>query len=176
VGLVNYRVKDLVNAAPTRIVHVSHIKRWSDPKMRLKGHEPKLENQEEKLKLELREAADPLVQLEVKEEEPPKVKEEDSQGAEESLNPAKVEFEEEGNPLVGEIVPGDFEVERVEKITKLKRGHKFVEQYLVKWKGVPASENSWVASSQIDAPILIAECRARRKAEIALQKLQVSDE
>jgi hypothetical protein len=135
-----------------------------------------VENQEEKPKLGLREAADPLQYVEMG-SEPLKIEGDDLQKVEEIEGPLpRVDWEEEENPLVGEVVPGDFEVERVEKITKLRKGRKFVEQYLVKWKGVPASKNSWVASSQIDAPILIAECRARRKAEIALQKLQVSDE
>ena len=80
------------------------------------------------------------------------------------------------NPEVGELLKGDYEVERIEQITKEKKGRKFVETYLVKWKGHPESENSWVKSSQIDAPVLIAECRARRKAEIAQRKLQVSNE
>ena len=58
---------------------------------------------------------------------------------------------------------GDFEVERVEDIRN-KDGET---QYLVKWKGYSALENSWVAETDFNETEVIEEFWAKRAANIA---------
>ena len=64
--------------------------------------------------------------------------------------------------LIHEDGTEDWLIDRVlkEKVTQFRNG-KTVRKYLVSWKGRPVTENSWVIDSDIDAPILIQEYRAR---------------
>jgi hypothetical protein len=49
-----------------------------------------------------------------------------------------------------------FEVERILAHRKIGRGGKR-EEYLVKWKGYPNEDSSWVAKSHLDSPDLLAD-------------------
>jgi hypothetical protein len=54
-----------------------------------------------------------------------------------------------------ELIDGDKEYEVEEIITHCT--YKCKKQYLVKWVGYPASENSWVFEADLHAPELLAD-------------------
>jgi hypothetical protein len=56
-----------------------------------------------------------------------------------------------------EIVEGEEEYEVEEIIADRQTGRKRKKQYLVKWKGYPMSENSWVDEKDLHAPTLLQE-------------------
>jgi hypothetical protein len=112
---LNYRVKDLSNSGPSKIVHVSRLKQYHSPENRvIDKNEP----------VSVHPVSEGLQKEEIKED-------------------------------IGELVPGDYEIEAILDKKKKKLGRKFHVHYLIKWKGYPESENSWIRAHQIDAPDLI---------------------
>ena len=55
-----------------------------------------------------------------------------------------------------------YEIEEIIDARRKGRGHKL--EYLVHWKGYPASERSWVTSQDLDAPELLKEFYASKPA------------
>jgi hypothetical protein len=56
---------------------------------------------------------------------------------------------------VGEVLPGEYVIEAILDKKRKKVGNKLVPHYLVKWKGYPDSENSWVRQTRIQADELV---------------------
>ncbi len=54
-----------------------------------------------------------------------------------------------------DIIDGKEEYEVEEIVLDRKTGHSHKQQYLVRWKGYPASENSWVDAADLNAPELL---------------------
>ena len=52
----------------------------------------------------------------------------------------------------------EFEVEDI--ISDRKHGRNRIQQYLVKWKGYPASENSWVNANDLHAPEILTRYKS----------------
>ena len=65
----------------------------------------------------------------------------------------------EDQPVSREDIPDVeepyWEVEKILRWRKVKRGRKIVKEYLVLWKGFPASEASWVSIEQFIRPELL---------------------
>ena len=63
-----------------------------------------------------------------------------------------------------EIVDGEemWEVEKILDQRTVRQGRASGTEYLIKWKGYPASENSWEHSRDIRAPAALAQCRRQR--------------
>ena len=58
-----------------------------------------------------------------------------------------------------ELIDGEEEYEVEEIINERRHGRNRKLQYLIKWKGYPSSENSWIDSTDVHAPELIEEYR-----------------
>ena len=58
-----------------------------------------------------------------------------------------------------EIIDGEeeYEVEMIINDRYLRQGRKKKRQFLVKWKGYPHSENSWVSEEDMHAPGLLTD-------------------
>ena len=67
-----------------------------------------------------------------------------------------------------------FEVETILK-SRPGKGKKGETQYYVKWLGWPASDNSWVKSSDLNAPELIKEFEQRNQRRAAVRSVIVED-
>ena len=61
-----------------------------------------------------------------------------------------------------EIIDGkeEYEVELIIDDHYIRQGWKRKRQFLVKWKGYPRSENSWVSEEDMHAPGLLANYQA----------------
>jgi hypothetical protein len=130
-GAVNYRVKDLVDAGPTKVVHVRHLKSYHDPAKRETA--VLLENVEQSGVIDRGNQGPPQP-----------VVEKDS-----------IVDSVESETRVGEVLPGEYEIEAILDKKRKKVGNKLVPHYLVKWKGFPHSENSWVRQTKIQADELV---------------------
>jgi chromatin segregation and condensation protein Rec8/ScpA/Scc1 (kleisin family) len=60
-----------------------------------------------------------------------------------------------------ELIDGEEEYEVEEIITDRYDKRRRKRQFLVKWKGYPVSENSWVNEKDLHAPELLTEYRSR---------------
>ena len=58
-------------------------------------------------------------------------------------------------PPVMEENDEEYEVEHIQDTRRHRRGHKL--QYLVHWKGYPATDDSWVDHNNLNAPELLKE-------------------
>ena len=65
----------------------------------------------------------------------------------------------------------EYEVEEIINDRFTKRGRRSTRQYLVKWKGYPVSENSWVDSKDLHAPQLQKEYLQSKLRRTKLAKL-----
>jgi hypothetical protein len=63
-----------------------------------------------------------------------------------------------------ETIEGEEEYEVDEIIAERKHGRKRQRQYLVRWKGYPASDNSWVSKDDLHAPELLQEFYGKQQA------------
>ena len=65
----------------------------------------------------------------------------------------------EDRPVTQEDIPDVeepyWEVEKILRWRKIRRGRQVVKEYLVLWKGFPASEASWVSIDQFIRPDLL---------------------
>ena len=59
--------------------------------------------------------------------------------------------------LPPELIDGEEEYEVEEIINERRKGCNKKLEYLIKWKGYPSSENSWINESDLHAPELLAE-------------------
>ncbi len=60
-----------------------------------------------------------------------------------------------------DIIDGKEEYEIKEIVSDRKTGRSHKQQYLVRWKGYPASENSWVDAADLNTPELLREYQAQ---------------
>ena len=67
------------------------------------------------------------------------------------------EYSETYMQLPSELIDGEEEYEVEEIINTCQKGCNKKLQYLVRWKGYPLSENSWVDKDNLHAPELLAE-------------------
>ena len=59
-----------------------------------------------------------------------------------------------------ELIDGEEEFEVEDIISDRKHGRNRIQQYLVKWKGYPASENSWVNANDLHAPEILTRYKS----------------
>jgi hypothetical protein len=61
-----------------------------------------------------------------------------------------------------ELIDGEEEYEVEDIISDRKHGRNKIQQYLIKWKGYPHSENSWVNAKDMHAPELLTQYNATK--------------
>ncbi len=66
---------------------------------------------------------------------------------------------------VGEVLPGEFEVEQILGKKRIKVGRKFVLHYLVRWKGYTEKDDKWVRHTRLQAHRLVQEFENRLKTD-----------
>lgn len=82
---------------------------------------------------------------------------------------------EEEKPSLPDTENGITEEEEEYEVEKVvdKRIHKGKVEYLLKWKGYPASDNTWESEDNLDCPELVQDYEERRRLEkkpIAVKK------
>jgi hypothetical protein len=60
------------------------------------------------------------------------------------------------------LIDGEEEYEVEDIISDRKHGWNKIQQYLIKWKGYPHSENSWVNAKDMHAPELLTQYNATK--------------
>jgi hypothetical protein len=151
IGLVNYRVKDLTQPAPTRVVHVRHMKVYHDPALREGDRKRELELDS---KPNLPEIVLPKQEGEI-----------DPTVMSGIMQPPQKE------QRVGRLLQDEYEVEAILDKKRKKIGNKLVEHYLVKWKGYNEEHNSWVRHTRIQAEELVRRFNAERQERKRLAKM-----